>query len=336
MSRDRVLAADPVRAIAQAVLYEGYLLWPYRRSALKNQQRFSFGGVYPRAFAAAGAERAEIEMEVVLEACAGTSVEVTLRCLQLVARRPYRRGPSGWEAVDEVAVDGERHVAWEEATEREFALGPLGVEELCAGRRMAIEVPEGRAVEAVARDVELVRSWHALEGELELSATALGADLLRVRAHLRNVSGWAGHERSEALARAFLSAHFIARARGGAFVSATDPPAPLAAAAGACHNAGVWPVLVGDPGGRELVLGSPIILSDHPSVAPESPGDLFDGGEIDALLIHSIRALTDAEREEIRATDPRAREILERSLAVSPEQMLALYGAVREMRVVDP
>ena len=46
---------DPVRAIADAVLYEGYVLWPYRRSALKNQRRWTFGGVYPR-----GAQRARI------------------------------------------------------------------------------------------------------------------------------------------------------------------------------------------------------------------------------------------------------------------------------------
>ncbi|HWC25576.1 MAG TPA: hypothetical protein VG474_03235, partial [Solirubrobacteraceae bacterium] len=73
----------------------------------------------------------------------------------------------------------------------------------------------------------------------------------------------------------------------------------------------------------------------HPSVAPESPGDLFDGGEIDALLIHSIRALTDAEREEMRATDPRVREILDRSMGLAPEQMLDLYGAVRDMRRLE-
>ena len=44
---------DPVRAIADAVLYEGYALWPYTRSALKNQRRWTWGGVYPPAHAAA-------------------------------------------------------------------------------------------------------------------------------------------------------------------------------------------------------------------------------------------------------------------------------------------
>ena len=43
------LTVDEVRRIADAVLYEGYLLWPYRRSALKNQRRWTFGGVYPEA-----------------------------------------------------------------------------------------------------------------------------------------------------------------------------------------------------------------------------------------------------------------------------------------------
>jgi hypothetical protein len=40
------VTADPVAAIARAVLYEGYVLWPYRRSALKNAQRFTFGSLY--------------------------------------------------------------------------------------------------------------------------------------------------------------------------------------------------------------------------------------------------------------------------------------------------
>ena len=47
---------DRVEEIAAAVLYEGYILWPYRRSALKNQRRFTFGGVYPPAHSEAHAD----------------------------------------------------------------------------------------------------------------------------------------------------------------------------------------------------------------------------------------------------------------------------------------
>ena len=100
--------------------------------------------------------------------------------------------------------------------------------------------------------------------------------------------------------------------RDGAFVSLTDPPDALRAAAETCENQGVWPVLVGDRTARDTLLSSPIILPDHPQIAPESPGDLFDGGEIDQLLTLSILGLTDAEKAEMRAIgsaharDPRA------------------------------
>ena len=63
------------------------------------------------------------------------------------------------------------------------------------------------------------------------------------------------------------------------------------------------------------MLASPIILSDHPEIAPESPGDLFDSGEIDQMLVLNILAMTDEERRDMRDSDPRAREILERTEA---------------------
>jgi hydrogenase maturation protease len=115
------------------------------------------------------------------------------------------------------------------------------------------------------------------------------------------------------------------RADGGSFVSLTDPPPALRDAAAACQNVGLWPVLVGAEGRRDTMFASPIILSDYPEIAPESPGDLFDGGEIDRLLILNVLSLSEAEQDEMRATDPRAREILERCAALGPEELLALH-----------
>jgi hypothetical protein len=109
----------------------------------------------------------------------------------------------------------------------------------------------------------------------------------------------------------------ILRTARGAFVSAYDSE-------GACANEGCWPVRVGDD--ERTVLASPIILEDHPRIAPESPGDLFDSGEIDGLLALNILALTDAEKEEMRASDPRTREILERTENLTEEQLLRLSG----------
>jgi hypothetical protein len=328
------MTGDPIRAIADAVLYEGYLLWPYRRSALKNQQRFTFGGVYPPAFAQEGGDRSKIRMECLLEAGADARVEVTLRWLHLVRRQPLRLELRDWRAVDEVRCGTERHVAWEEATERDLSL-ELAVEELRRGFRVPVSVRPGQEVERLDPDAVLRRSWDALDGALELSVTQPAPGIARLCIEFANVSRWDRGARPEALRHSFLSAHIVARTRRGRFVSLTDPPPDLREHAAACRNEGVWPVLVGQEGRRDTLLGSPIILSDYPSVAPESPGDTFDGGEIDALLIHSIRGLSDEEREEMRATDPRSRVILERSLALSAEQMERLRGAVREMRKVE-
>ena len=127
----------------------------------------------------------------------------------------------------------------------------------------------------------------------------------------------------------FVSTHTILRTGGGEFVLAHGPAGGACEAREECENVKTWPVLAGDEGDRRTILSSPIILYDYPKIAPESPGDLFDGGEIDQLLTLSILSLTDEEKEEARATDPRAREILDRSEALTEEDLMGLHGVMR-------
>jgi hypothetical protein len=82
------------------------------------------------------------------------------------------------------------------------------------------------------------------------------------------------------------------------------------------------------------MLASPIILSDYARVAPESPGNFFDSGEIDQMLVLNILGMTDEEKAEMRAGDPRAREILERTEAMRPDELARLHGVIRELRPV--
>jgi hypothetical protein len=300
---------DPVRAIADAVLYEGYLLWPYRRSATKNQRRWTFGGVYPRGHAELHPDdRCTMRTECLLEG--GGEFSVTVRFLHVVARQVLRGGVP----VDELTVGGERHLSWDEATERELTgAGPISI----ASGSSSEPLPGGA----------IVRSWEALEGAIGVVAEPVADGVRRVSVEVSNTTPWEGDDREAALRRTFCSTHMVLRASGGgAFVSQTDPPERLRAAAAACRNEGAWPVLVE---GREVVLASPIILEDHPRIAPESPGDLFDGGEIDQLLVLNILSLTDAEKAEMRDTDPLAREILERTEALTEEQLMRLHGAIR-------
>jgi hypothetical protein len=273
---------DPVRQIADAVLYEGYLLWPYRRSALKNQRRWTFGGVYPEAHSRLHPDdRSVMRTQCLLEGGDPANVDVTVRFLQVV-----RAGD------------------WEEAVERELGPGAIA---MAAGRDGA-------------------RSWEALEGEVEVRAERLADHLSRLTVEIANRTPCEAGSRQEVLRRTFCSTHTVLRTASGGFVSLTDPPEPLRDAAESCRNEGTWPVLVGEPGSRDTLLSSPIILEDHPRIAPESPGDLFDGGEIDGLLTLGILSLTDAEQAEMRDADPRARAILERTQALTREELMRLYG----------
>ncbi len=233
--------------LADAVMYEGYLLWPYRRTALKNQRRWTFGGVFPPAWTALHPDDAGLMRTQVLLESDPRDVEVTVRFLQV-------EGESGTERCVGPGA---------------FAFAPLSgvVEVTVEGPRLTVTV--------------------------------------------RNTTPFAGRTRDDALRHALCSAHTLLV--GGRFVSATE--------ATGCTNVGTWPVLVGE----DSMLSSPIILEDHPRIAPESPGDFFDGGEIDGLLAFNILALSDWEKDEMRA-DPRTREILERTEALTEEQLWTLSG----------
>jgi hypothetical protein len=332
---------DRVRQIADAVLYEGYILWPYRRSTLKNQHRWTFGGVYPEAWSRAhdGDDPWTMQTQCLLEGSADTRLEVTVRFLHVVDRQPLRELEGGAEPVDELRVGDDRHLAWQEATERELALGDRALGPLGSGLRRQIEIGAGRSQEAVSdsagrRAGSVVRSWRELRGEVAARVDEAGRGLHRVSVRVANTSPWDGESRERALEQTLCSCHVVLRVRGGSFVSMTDPPEAMRSAAEACHSHGTWPVLVGEEGERSMMLSSPIILPDYPQVAPESPGDLFDSTEIDQMLVLNILSLTDEEKREMRDSDPRACEILERTESLSEDELMRLHGAIREMSVV--
>ncbi len=77
-----------------------------------------------------------------------------------------------------------------------------------------------------------------------------------------------------------------------------------------------------------------IILEDHPAIAPESPGALYDATEIDEILALRTAALTDEEKREARGTDDRAAAVIDLADTMPPEVLERLHGAVRSLREV--
>lgn len=332
---------ETVEKVAATVLYEGYLLWPYRRSAIKNQKRWNFGGVFPRAFSESSGTGDPWQMQTqCLVTGTVPSVAVKVKFLQAVDRKVARNNSSGdLEYVESIQVGSERHVAWEEARERDLSTGFLRLKELATLRTFDLSIREGSDEESligadgVVAGV-LVYTWKSLTGMIEISAEEIQDQVFRLTIRLSNHTPWDERPRDETLKQTLLSAHTILEAADGEFVSLTDPPDHLEAAAHTCVNLQTWPVLVGETGEKRYLLSSPIILPDYPQIAPESPGMMFDSTEVDQLLMLNILALTDEEKAEIRATDPRAREILERSEAMGVDDFMQLHGTIRDFRTL--
>ncbi|MCD0449911.1 hypothetical protein LO762_12025 [Actinocorallia sp. API 0066] len=339
-------AFGPVRAVADAILYEGYLLYPYRRSSGKNRVRWQFGVLTPRAWTrargpddtgvAGSAEGWWQRTQCLVRAPEGVRVHGVLRFLQLQRKTVEELVDGRYRPAEDLDAGERREVPFDEAVPREFPFTfVLGSEET-----LTFTVPGGRDAQEVARADgglagRVVRTRWRLQATARISAEPAGegpdGPLARLSVRVENAAeGVApGTPREEALRFSPLACHLLLAVEGGAFVSLLDPPEWAAPAVRGCANVHTFPVLAARD--DALVLSSPILLYDHPKVAPESPGDLHDSGEIDEILSLRTLTLTDAEKREARATDARAAAILDRVDAMPPEVFERLHGALRAL-----
>ncbi|MEP6815532.1 MAG: hypothetical protein ABI873_08290 [Marmoricola sp.] len=335
---------DRVRAIADAVLYEGYLLYPYRASSSKNQSRWQFGVLGPpRAAAGSFGEDPAMAMQCLLEAAGEghpPGVAVRLRFLQLQTRSVQRLSDGQYVPVDELVVDGQSLLSWQEAFECELPMPAYDLSGAFDGAdgqvvETVLNVPGGEEVEEV-RDGSgavvgrIVRRRSPLVAVVGIAAKA-DDGYARLTVSVHNAHPDAATTKDDAIRLSLIGAHVLVAARGATrFVSLLEPPEPATAAAARCHQSRCFPVLVGAHGATDVVLGSPIILYDYPEIAAESAGALFDSTEIDEILTLRVMTMTDAEKAEARATDPRAAEIIDRCDTMSAETLQQLHGVLRD------
>ena len=187
-----------------------------------------------------------------------------------------------------LAPSGERH----QAVECRLELGPVPV-----GERITAEFEGGR---------------------LTLRSEARGDGSAAVRCCVHNTrEAPTGLDRAGALARSLISTQLLVRVSAGRFRSPLDS-APT--------SVNTYPVLATED--DEAVLGTTYVLPDHPQIAPESRGGLFDSTEIEEALLLHVQVLSDDERAEIERADPAVREMIERAAAATPEDIIALHGRV--------
>jgi hypothetical protein len=326
------MSLDDVRSVADAVLYEGYLLYPYRANSAKNHSRWQFGVLGPpKAAASSFGEEPGMAMQcLVAPRHLPGHVTIHLRFLQLQVREAQRLEAGEYVPVDALTLEGGAVLSWDEAVEREFHLPEQAILDPLD---TMIEVPGGEDVEPVSGPGGAVvgrivrRRWPLAA---RLRTTVEDDDgLLRLTVSVDNVHPSVIMDKDAAVRSSLIGAHLVLEARDADFVSLLDPPEAARAAAARCRQRRCWPVLAGPPGSSDIVLGSPIILYDHPEVAEQSPGALFDSTEIDEILSLRVMTMTDEEKAQARATDPRAAAIIDRCDDMTAPDLQQLHGILR-------
>ena len=344
--------SEQVKEIANAVLYEGYLLYPYRQSAIKNRTRWTFGAVYPREYSEAngGIDPWTMHTECLIQGHVDDiSLDITVRFLHLLMRTVIRPEIAKNDRMEEPFSEWSLASRYtdeplQEGMEREVGVENISLRDLLASPQcVTIGFPATRTVEPSIEEtgVEIIREQQALSGAFVISAESIHRgstkDVFKLSVEIENTTpgtGAVANRRDEVLFQSFVSTHTILRVHKGSFISLLEPPEEVQALVAECHNDRTWPVLVGNQGEHDGMLSSPIILYDYPQIAPESPGALFDGGEIDEILSLRIMTLSDEEKEQMRQ-DERTREILERTEALTPEQFMKMHGTIRDWHPIS-
>ncbi|ELS50922.1 hypothetical protein STVIR_8145 [Streptomyces viridochromogenes Tue57] len=287
-------AVEQLGAVADAVLYEGYLLYPYRRSSPKNRVRWQFGVLFPREWverdgpvlpgisgsADSWYQRTEC---LLLGRRPDALVRVRVRYLQMQHKQieeTDRRGRH--RPVESLRTDeGTIHLTFAEAVPRERDV-VVPLDDLVRQEHIIpVDAPGGEDIEPLPSGAgRVVRRREAVRASTAVRAERVGEGVyrLRVRTENRETAPGPNLSRAEALGHALIATHTLIGGDGVEFVSLIDPPPDLARYAGDCRNAFTFPVLGGEPpaaavlthgaenptdtreGAGRAVLSAPIIL----------------------------------------------------------------------------
>lgn len=353
------------KKVADAVLYEGYMLYPYRPSAIKNRQRWTFGILYPPGYAevCTGTERNRMHSEFLVEAADHFSIQIQLRFLHLVCRQIAELRSAGdaieddrFEPVPSLLVGDHLLESWDEGIERsiEIELADTAIpysHGFSFPGSVQTELLRDNAGQVVG---QLSRTQHPIAGTISVSSQPIRTGVLKLSIDITN-DGYTNSinddlsndainptsqsfdslDRNASLLRSLISAHTILTLSNGQFISLLDPPEELQSVVSQCRNIGNFPVLVGRQPERDMLLCSPIVLYDYPQIAPESASDFYDATEMDEMLTLRVMTLTDEEKDQMRLADDHVRNLLQRTEQSAREQLARTHGVIRSLRPVS-
>ena len=289
--------------LIRTLLYEGYALYPYRSSALKNKTAIPFGILYPESYCRLNPyKNNKMQTQCLLPGDMETKVKISYQFLHL--------SQAG------MAV---QHAPF--ALEREVTSDWLRLEDI---RRKKINIP------FCFSDTSNANEPHTLyiNGFISVSAERIEnkSGAFRLTTTIQNKTALNDENRQSIEKVSFVATHAILSTTGR-FISLQDPGPDWEDESALLKNLNCFPVIFDD--NASILLSSPVALYDRPQIHGQSSGDLFDGTELEEALILHLQVLTDDEKKELKRDD-KLNIMLNRMETVSPEHLFTIHDFLKE------
>jgi hypothetical protein len=331
--------------LTRTLLYEGYSLYPYYRSAIKNQKPIPFGVIFPKDYNAHYEHsHSNMQSQNILTGNDDLTVAINVRFLHLRKTELFQKN-SNSDNNDDYApafsldIYGNIYQAGWQTIERKISTGNLRVSELAHKSKIILfefdSMNEGEIIfneqkEVVAKTISSVAE---IKGTIKIKAGKVkdSKDAFRLTVSVTNltpVTDAPGMTRDDAMLQSFLSTHIILHTGQGEFISHQDPPDEWKKAIASCENLNTWPILIDKS--NSTLLSSPVILYDYPEINPLSSGDLFDSTEIEEALLLHVNLLSDEEKKRIGSNDKKLHAMLNKVSGLTPGDLAVYHSMMKE------
>lgn len=331
--------------ITHTLLYEGYALFPYHRSAVKNQKPVPFGVVFPQHYNSYNEHaHSGIRAQCIVTGSEDPLVNISVRFLhlkktELLERLVQGNGIHDFTPVTDLDVNGKSYQAGWQTIERTISTGDLPVSQfLKSGKVFFIEFDkmyDSKSIYYEGGEVaaKQINSVSEIRGAVSIEAAQIENihNAFRIAIHITNTTPVEHAEsvtRDDILSQSFLSTHTILQTKNGEFISQQNPPEKWRAAMEENKNINTWPILIDE--NNTTLLASPIILYDYPRINPQSSGDLFDSTEIEEALLLHVGVLSDDEKKRIARSDEKLQTMLNKVSQITPEEFINFHSRLKD------
>lgn len=329
--------------LTRTLLYEGYSLFPYHRSAIKNQKPIPFGVVYPHDYHSCN-EHAHAEMvtDCIVDGNKNSEININVRFLHLIKTEIFSKEKENFVPVYELNLNGELYQSGWQTIERKISKGNLTI---TSPTKEMETLPfnfenEFESILLKNENGEItgkkITSILPVEGAVVIKAIPMEnmGNAFRIIVFINNntpVINAQNISRDEIFRQSFLSTNTILNVENGEFISLQNPGEKWKDLIDECKNKDTWPILI--DGSNTTLLSSPIIVYDYPKINPKSKGDLFDSLEIEEALMLHFSVMSDEEKEKIAQSDEKLRSMLNKVSQVTPDEIISLHGGFSEVHL---